>query len=858
MLEEKFKGQGMPDWEARLAARREFGGPEQIKEQYRERRGFHDLEQLLRDLYFAFRSLRRTPGFTLVALLSLALGIGVNAAIFTLLHALVLETLPVPHPERIVEVQVFNKPLQNYQNFFSYPFYSEIKAQNGIFDAVTAQWGMNAFQLQVPSGETTINGIYVSGTYFQFAHAAPFLGRLLSSEDDGAVGAHPVCTISFQLWKRLGADSQVIGSTVRINDKPLRVVGVTQPDFTGLSLQNPPDIEIPMAMVGYVGRLQRDDARMLWLSILAHLKPGISVGEASDRLNAFAKRMVETLPGDGPYDRNADYRVKPAPRGFDDFSSMSRPLVVLMSAVALVLIIALLNLANLLLARGQEREREIAMRLSLGASRWRVIRQLLIESGWLALGGAALGYGLAAGVVNLLVLEFNKGKTYGRLDVAPDLHVLAFTALLATAAVLLFGLVPAWLASGVHPQTSLKGASQGSVTQPRRSRLRKSLLFVQLVLTMVLLVAAGLFEHSLRNLRTINIGADPDHIVMADLTLASEAGKRYAPVSLLNDLQSRVSQMSDVVSVAYGVPGLLSGAMFSSSVSIPGKSELSSTALQTLFSEVSSNYFRTVGIPLIVGRDFNATDRQGSAPVAIVNERFAATYFPHEKALEKQFKGAVSGQTDLATIVGVVKDMPYFNLRDSPKSMVYRPMLQTESSWQVLTVRVRRNPEIFERELARIIHNLAPEMPLQEFKTVALQRDAGIARDRVLAILSTLFALLGLALSAIGLYGLISYSIAKRVKEVGIRVSLGANSSDILKLFLTENLSVVVAGAVTGGLLALVGARLLRGLLFGVPATDASSLYVASGALLVIAFLSSLVPAVRAARIDPAEALRTE
>jgi predicted permease len=858
MLEEKFKRQGLPEPEAKLAARREFGGAEQIKEEYRERRGFNHLEQLARDFYFGFRSLRRSPGFSLVALLSLALGIGMNAAIFTLLNAIVLQTLPVPHPERLVEVQVFSRALQDYQNFFSYPFYRQLQAQNTIFDGVTAQWGMSEFQIGAKGGETTVNGTYISGTYFQFARANAYLGRLLSVDDDGTVGAHPVCTISYQTWKRLGADPRLVGSTIRVNDKPLQIVGITEPDFTGLSLQNPPDIEVPMSMVGYLRRLHRDDARTLWLNILAHLKPGISTQEASERVNALAKRIIETLPRDGPYDRTASYRVKPAPRGFDQFASMSRPLVVLMSTVALVLIIALLNLANLLLARGQEREREIAMRLSLGASRWRVVRQLLIESACLAAGGAALGYGAATGLVNLLVLEFNKGKTYGRLEVSPDLRVLLFTALLATVAVLLFGAIPAWLASNVNPQISLKGASQGTVTQARSSELRKSLLFLQVVLTMILLVAAGLFEHSLRNLRTINIGAEPDHIVMAELTLTSMAGKRYAPVSFLNDLQSRVGQMSDVASVAYGLPGLLSGAIFNSSISIPGKPALSSPGLQTLFSEISPNYLRTVGIPLVVGRDFTSQDRKGSAPVAIVNEKFAATYFPRENALGKQFRGAMQDKTGPVTIVGVVKDIPYFDLRDGAKSMVYRPTLQLDSPWRVLTVRVRNNPEAFENELAALVRSLAPGMPLQQFKTVALQRDASIARDRLLAILSMLFALLALALSAIGLYGLVSYSIAKRTREVGIRLTLGAKPSDVLKLFLNENLSIVIVAAAVGSILALIGARLVRSLLFGLPGTDISSLYFAAGTLLAIALLASLIPAARAARIDPAQALRAE
>jgi predicted permease len=343
-------------------------------------------EYLARDLQFGLRNLRRSPGFALAAVLSLVLGIGVNAAIFTLLNGLVLKTLPVPHPERLVEVQAFNKPLAEYENFYSYPFYRELVARNSIFEKVAAEWGYSLFELRVGEKREQVRGIYVSGTYFDFLHATPYLGRLLDKNDEATAGAHGVCVLSYRLWRRnFSADPHIVGTTISLNDKRLEVVGVTKPEFTGLELQNSPELELPMSAVDYVAQsMHRDDPQMLWLQIIARLKPGISEQAASASLTALALRIKEAIPKHGPDADFNIYRVKPAPRGFGEQSAMARPLIVLMSTVALLLLIACLNLVNLLLARGQAREREIAMRISLGASRWRIIRQLMIENAYLA------------------------------------------------------------------------------------------------------------------------------------------------------------------------------------------------------------------------------------------------------------------------------------------------------------------------------------------------------------------------------------------------------------------------------------------------------------------------------------------
>lgn len=862
-LEQEYCGQGMEPDEAKLAAKRAFGPMQQIKEQYRERRGFSGLEQFGRDVSFGLRNLRRSPAFTAVALLSLAFGIGVNVAIFTLLNALVLTTLPVPHPERIAEVQEFDKPLGRYDSFFSYPFYRELSARNAIFEKVTAKADLGMlFELRLPNETRRVKGAYVSGTYFDFLHARPYLGRLLDANDDGAVGAHRVCVLSYQLWRDdYAANPGIVGRSVFLNDKAVDVVGVTGPEFTGLTLHDSPALEVPMSALDYLfsslgSPMHRDDPHMVWLQIIAQLKPGISEPSASRQFAALAQRIKRSLPRDTPMAGADRYRVKLAPRGFDEHAELSRPLVILMCTVGLLLLIACLNFANLLIARGQDRVREIAMRVSLGASRWRVTRQLLTESALLAVVGGFLGFIISDVLVKYLVRDFNRGKQHGLAAITPDIHVLFFTFAATSAALLLFGGVPAWLASNVSPIESLKGTKNGAFARSSTAHLRRALIGLQVMLTVVLLFGASLFQRSLRNLRAIGVAGDPEHLVLADINLLSGSGKLYAPVSVWDDVEQRVRQLPGVVSAASGFPSPLSGLMILSTVEIPGKPK-QSTGPEIFVTYASPGYLQTLGIPLVSGRHFSPADREGSAPVAIVNQKFAQTYFPEQNALGKQFRGG-GHPTTAVTIVGILRDLPALDLTGSPKNMIYEPMLQGPRDRQVLTVRVRGNPDAFERQLAVLIHHLVPSMPSQEFKTLAVQRDSNITQQRMLALLSALFGALALGLSAVGLYGVVSYSVARRTREIGIRMSVGAKPRDVVGLFVREHLMLIVAGAVIGSILALAGARFVRGLLYGVPANDLTSMYFAIGLLFLVALAATVIPAACATHIDPAEALRSE
>ena len=858
-LEEEFRRQGLDASEARRAAQRVFGPTQQLKEQYRERRGLMPVEQFGHDLRYAFRNLRRSPGFALIALLSLALGIGVNSAIFTMLNGLVLKTLPVPHPERLVQVEVFNGPLGEYENFFSYPFYRDLIARNTVFAEVTAQFGFSLFELQFSDRRERVNGVYVSGSYFEFLHAAPYLGRLLNTTDDGAVGANPICVLSYQLWRtKFGGNPHIIGTTIPLNNKRVEVVGVSRPEFTGLSLQDAPDLELPLSALDTLAQsMHRDDPDSGWLQIIGHLRPGVSQQEASERVTALGNRIAQALSHHNPAEGHNRYRLKPAPQGFDEQAGMVHPLTVLMSTVSVVLLIACLNLANLLLARGQARERETAMRISLGANRWRVARLFLLESAYLAVGGALAGLTVAHGLVWFLLAEFNKGKIYGRVNLSLDLRVIFFTAIVAGIAMLLFSSVPIWMASTVQPGQRLQGTSKGVTSQGGTARLRRSLLLLQVTFTMVLLFAAGLFGRSLHNLRTINIAEDPDHLVLAEINLLSANGKLYAPESVLSEIEQRVRQMPFVASTAFGFPSSLSGALLASTVKIPGRRSLASSTNQSFWAYISPHYFQTLRTPLLTGRDFTSADRKGSAPVVIVNKQFARTYFPNQDPLGKQFTSGWDS-AKLLTIIGVSQDLPLVGLTEEPKAIVYQPMLQSPSDRQVLTIRVLRNPDAFQRQLTKLIHNAIPAMPLQPFQTMAIQRDASIAQQRMLALLSSTFGALALTLSAVGLYGLVSYSAARRTREIGIRVSVGAKPTDILSLFLREHLTLVFGGTIIGSLLAFSLDHFVSSLLYGIPRVDLPSFFGAAAILFMIAAVATIVPATRASHVNPTEALRSE
>ena len=837
LLEDEFVRRGMDLPEARLAARRAYGGVEQSKELHREVRSLVSLEQALQDLRHAWRSLRKSPGFVTVALLSLAFGIGVNTAIFTLVNGILLKTLPVANPHRIVQV---SERVNNHDdNRFGFSAFLGLRRQREIFaDAIAFS---NKFVTLDTDGEPNkIDLGSVSGSYFSFFGALPILGRLLDEEDDRVEGAHRVCVLSYQTWQtHFAGDLGVIHRTVRINGVLLEVIGVAAPDFVGAELQRRYDAWIPTALSMPIAREHRED---IGFGVLARLKPGLPLAEARLRLVSVSRSIEEGLPKNQANGEIA-YQIMDASKGFDSWRTGLRdPLAILMGAVILVLLVACANLANLLLARANERHQEFAIKLSLGSSRWRLLRQLLMETFLLAISGGVIAYFLSAELLRVLLVWFNAGQRDDRLTVVPDTPVLLFTFSVAVFAALAAGLYPAWQACRTDAGPGLKGAALHGV---RRSMMRRSLILVQVTLALVLLFGASLLAHSFRNLKTANLGYDIDHV----LSIQTEQRSSYdAPParSPLPDVLARVRQLPAVESAALSAPSVLSGGVTTGKVRSKDNDEG-----YAAFLKVSPGYFSTLRTPLLRGRDFTPADRKGSPPVAIVNQRFASQFFPGQNPVGEHFYFG----RDIE-VVGLAGDSVYLDVREQWRATMYFAFDQSAPGGGAIAIRCRGPLSQVEREVREIVRSDAPGLQVSSASAMEVLRDNLIAQDRVLTFLSTLFGALGTALALVGIYGLISYSVARRTREIGIRMSVGAQRRDVLWLFLRESTFLVAGGILIGLPLALVLARLLRKALFEVSPSDPVGIVSTLMLFLVGGLLASLVPARRATRVNPVQALR--
>ncbi len=847
ILEDEYQRRGLSPADAGLAARRVYGGVEQAKELHRDARSVFWLEQCFQDLRHAWRSLSKSPGFVAVALLSLAFGIGVNTAIFTLVNGILLKTLPVPDPHRIVQLSAnFGQPgLDTFG--FTFPVFRKLSSQRSIFvDAIAFSPGTAV--LDIGDAPHKIELELVSGNYFSFFNARPALGRLLDEEDDRLEGAHRVCALSYQTWRtQFGADPAVLNRDIQVDGVPLRVVGIASPDFVGGELQRRYDVWAPTALVAKLRHNPRESSNYVWLRILARLQPGLSLAEASARVESASRSIEEGLPKDRA-NQNSLYRLRDASTGFDSWSTQLRdPLLVLMGAVILVLLVACANLANLLLARANERHQEFAIKLSLGCSRWRLLRQLLIETFLIAFGGGALACFISFALARFLLALFNAGERYQTLHVSPDASVLIFTFGVCAVTAVIAGLYPAWQASrtdaGAGLKTSLHGIGRGAV--------RRALIVVEVSLAVVLLFGASLFTHSLRNLKTVNLGFDIDRILTIDIAgrAAQKPAQPAAALSELADILTRVRRLPDVESAAFSEPGVLSGAMMAGDFKPKGATQ----EIDTNFLFAGSNYFDTMHIPLLSGRDFAATDRAGSPLVAIVNQNLASKVWHGENPVGKYFDGWGNQNVE---IIGVAANSKYRGVREEVKPIAYLNFDQQKPTGGAIEIRYRSTGGQIERETRQIVKSAAPDFQVSSATAMELMRDNIIAQDRLLTFLSTLFGVLGTALALVGIYGLISYAVTRRTREIGIRMSIGAQRSDVLWLFLREATLLVGAGMLIGLPLALALARLLRKMLYGVTTSDPLGIFATLALLVAGGLLASFVPARRATKVNPVQALR--
>lgn len=816
---------------------------------------------MLQDLRIAIRGLRRSPAFAAIAVSSLALGIGANVAIFSFVNAILLKHLPVPQPERLDRVAE-DQGGKEITTAFSYPYVRRLAERNQVFDGVLGRFPVRVNLLSSGTAEP-LHGEVVTGDYFRTMRVHAALGRLLEQSDIDAAAANPVCVISYSLWQqRFAADPAIIGRKLLLNSRLYRVVGVTQPGFYGSQLESPIDMQLPVSRMGdfmggffssAAGSVLWNSAHFSWLQILARLKPGLTPQQAQSALQPLNRgiklELADPTARPGIAAEKTTMRLLDGSQGFNSSQSkFAQPVAVLMGIVGLVLLVACVNLANLLLARAKAREKEFAIRLSLGASRSRIIGQLMIESLVIALSSGLLGLLISAWLSHVVLAFVNAGESAGYgLQVSVDPIVLCFCAGLSLLTAVLFGLAPAWQSAKADVLPGLKEVCG------ERALFRKSLVVAQIALSLVILFAAGLLTRTLAKLETVDLGFQPAHVITLSVDPAMTGHSTAQIMSMFDDMLARFRSQPGINAASIAVVSPLSGGGIRLDVDVPGRANKQTDAEPT-FNMISPAYFATLHQPFLAGRDFTDHDREGSPRVAIVNEQFAKQYWPSQNPIGRRFR---QGGGDVE-VVGLVKTARYQDLREAPSPTVYLPAKQAQSSGYFLLIGTNREPRAIFPVIRRAIHAVEPKIPIYEMHTLQTQIDQDISSERVLSLLSSLFSVLATLLSAIGLYGIIAYAVSRRTREIGVRFAVGAQRSDVAGLFVRESIVLVVIGIAIGLPLALTATRVLKNLLYGLQPTDAPTLGLTTVILIIAALIATLLPVRRAAAIEPLEALRYE
>jgi len=845
------------------AARRAFGNLTRVKEDVRAAWGWMWLERLAQDLRYALRTTRQSPGFTATAVLSLALGIGANTAIFSLIDAVMLRWLPVPNPQELVLLKLQQKDGKGPTESFSYVIVRALSDQKETFARVGG-FSTASFEVGSPGSINRVSGAWVTGGFYETLGLNASVGRLLSQADDES-GAPLVAVISDGYWERQYArNSGILGQSLPINGVPVIIIGVTPPGFVGASVGSVADITMPVAALP---RVNPEAAPLLgsgnfWLRILARPKTGLSIPETEARLASLWPPISEqVIPPTWPAARRkgmaeAFFTLTPGATGYTRLREMfRRPLLVLMAVVALVLLIACLNVANLLLVRAAARQREIAVRLAIGAARNRVIRQLLTESMLLSSLGAVFGIALGWPTSRFLVNLFSTGPVPVSFDLTPNWHVLAFTSAVAVVTTILFGLAPALQTTAAGPSPALK---DGGRVSRSRSRLPSSLVCIQVALSLLLLIGAGLFVRTLRNLQSLDFGFKREGVLLVNLDRHQTA----FPQRLLDD----VRRVPGVISASISTHTPLSGSTWTDPV-IP-KGQAMPEHDTAIFAGIGPGFFETMGTPLLSGRGFVEGDAGSKPSVAVVSESFVARYLPGRNPVGQYLTASIagSGPTDLE-IVGVAKNVISSGLRRAPYPAVYVPYAQltgdprpgSKFAQPVSTLEIRAGGPLGQ-VAEEVRHALQAKLPNTsvEVRGLSAQVDAAMVQERMMATLAGGFGALALLLACVGLYGLLAYGVARRTREMGIRMALGARRRGVIGLIVAGAIRVVMAGIVLGVPTAWVASRWVESMLFGLRSTDPATIGGAAGVLTVAALLAAYLPARRASRIDPMSALRHE
>jgi|HubBroStandDraft_6_1064221.scaffolds.fasta_scaffold00768_10 predicted permease len=848
MLTEENIALGMPPDEALRMARVRLGGATQLRETHRERWGLPRIETVLQDIRYALRMLRKNPGFACVAILTLALGIGANAFVFSVVNALALQPLPVDHPERLVFVE--DKQGHVGQSF---PNYRDIRDRNESL-AGLAGYRIAPMELETGTGASRIWGYLATGNYFDTIGAAPLMGRFFHQEDDQHAGASPYAVLSYGCWKaRFGGDSEIVGKTIRINRLPYRVVGVASREFHGTELFYWPDVWVPMMMEAQieVGNPWLENRATFNTWLIGRLKAGITPAQATANLNGIADALAHQYP-----DADAGMSFKLAKPGLmgDVIGGPARTFgFAVLGLAGLVLLAACTNLASLLTARAADRQREIAIRLSIGASRERVIRQVLTETIVLSAAGGAAGYALAA-ILSATLSRWHAPMDFPvQFNVNPDWRVFAFAFGVSMAAGILFGAAPAWRVSGTDANAVLKG---GQIKwRGRRLAFRDALVVVQVALCFVLVSGCMLSLRGLQESMNIRLGFEPRGVSMVafDVGLAGyneEDGRNFQRRAL-----AAAEQLPGVTSAAFSNSVPLSIDQSHTWIFTEGQANVRPTDAGTaVVYEVSPGLFQTIGTRMLAGRDFVWEDDRKNPRVAIVNVAFGKQILHVDNPMGKRFRQGST--TPLIEVIGVVEDGKYDTPVEKLEPALFFPILQHFNTSTTLTIRSTRPEAQVVQEMRTAMARLDPDIPL--YGTGSMEQMLGFAflPARAAAIALSAFGLLAIMLAATGIYGLVSYAVARRVREIGIRVALGAQKRQVLRLVLGRTMTLVLAGCAAGFVLALAAGQVLASIVYAVSARDPVALAAVWLTTILVGVLASWSPTRRALQVDPMIALR--
>jgi putative ABC transport system permease protein len=859
---------------AREAALQQFGNPTIARENLREMRSFMFLETLWQDMRFGTRLLCRNPVFALIAMMTLGLGIGANTAIFSLTYHVLLQLLPVPQPQELVILRSPGPKMGRTSSdgdgaaSFSYPIYKELRDRGGqAFTGLLARRSADV-SISGPGGAELARGELVTGNYFTTLEVTPALGRIFGPEDESAIGANPVVVLSYGFWTRhFGADPSILNKQINVNGVLLTVVGVARVGFSGVQIGDNPDVFVPITMTSQVSPNWPDinDHRVHWLALIGRLHSGLARSSAEAAIQTvFHPILEEEVPLEGippktqPQFLARKLNLMPGSQGRPVLQNdAGKPLIFLNIMVGLVLLIACANLASLLIAKGEARQREIAVRISLGAKRSRVLRQLLTEGLLLAVAGGMLGIGLAFPLLKLILRAIPDDSGFEAIHFELDYHVFGFAILLSLTTTVLFALMPALRLVKVVPQMPLK--EQSAAGGSSGTAMRKALIIAQVVLTTVLLAGAGLFVQSFRNINHVDLGLVPDHVVQFSISPELNGNTPAQTAALLERLRKQIATLPGVRSVSAAEGRVLANSSSGGNITIEGYTPAGDEDMHTGENWVAPDYFSTLQIPLLAGREFRESDTADSPKVAIINEKLARRYFAGRDAIGKHiiFKGG--NVTPDIQIVGIVRDSKHNDSRSEIVPYVCMPYTQQPKLGRAtFYVRASQDPLAMAKALRSAVASVGSNLPVSHLMTLTQQVDSTNFGEKIMAFLSSCMGILAALLAAMGLYGVMAYMVARRTREIGIRMALGASRGSVAWMILAEVMRLALTGLAIGIVFALIAGHFAESELYGVKGYSPLVLGSTALVLTIVAALAGSLPARRAARVQPMIALRYE